>query len=96
MSDKREPPKGQPIQSRVEPKGDGIRSMGATNVFRVVNFELFVKPNKYAMSAGVCALTLCFGYIFYMNYKARADPSTYIALNEDETQTIQRRQSKWQ
>jgi cbb3-type cytochrome oxidase subunit 3 len=49
------------------------------------------------MSAGICAISLCFGYIFYMNYKTRYDSTnkTYIALNEDNTETIQEKKSKW-
>ncbi|XP_054168751.1 small integral membrane protein 8-like [Oppia nitens] len=75
--------------------GDGIRSLDSSSIFRVANFELFVKPNKYVMGAGICAVTLCIGYFVYINHQIRSNPSTYVALNEDNTQVIRDKKSKW-
>lgn len=44
-----------------------FRDLGATTLFRITNFELFVKPNKYVMSAGLVSISFCFGYLVYMN-----------------------------
>lgn len=45
----------------------GFRDLGATTLFRITNFELFVKPNKYVMAFGLTTFSICCGYLFYMN-----------------------------
>ncbi|CAM1317787.1 Uncharacterised protein g6841 [Pycnogonum litorale] len=35
----------------------GLRDARTTGVFRAVNFELFVKPNKFVMGFGLVAIT---------------------------------------
>ena len=37
--------------------GDGLRSLKTSNLFRNVNFELYVKPNKFVMAFGIIAIT---------------------------------------
>ena len=48
------------------------------------------------MAAGLVAITFSLGYIYYINrtYKTNTD-KVYIALNEDETETVRQRKSKW-
>ncbi|RWS26984.1 small integral membrane protein 8-like isoform X2, partial [Leptotrombidium deliense] len=41
--------------------------MQTTTLFRITNFELFAKPNKYVMGFGLVAITACVSYIAYMN-----------------------------
>ena len=44
-----------------------FRDLGTTTLFRVTNFELFVKPNKFVMGFGLTAFSICCGYLLYMN-----------------------------
>ncbi|KAH9388567.1 protein of unknown function (DUF4500) [Tyrophagus putrescentiae] len=87
-----------PKQGATGPKpGDGIRSMDTTSLFRITNFELYVKPNKFIMAFGLVAATACFGYLYYWNHSQRTNPNspTYVAVNEDDTLTIRKRSSRW-
>ncbi|KJE98325.1 hypothetical protein CAOG_08304 [Capsaspora owczarzaki ATCC 30864] len=52
MSDK-EPPKRPPVTS--------------TTLFRVLNPELFLRPNKYVMAFGLGALTLSLGFVWWQS-----------------------------
>ena len=45
-----------------------FKDLGTTTLFRITNFELFVKPNKYVMTFGLLMSSFCFGYLIYMNY----------------------------
>jgi len=48
------------------------------------------------MVAGSVAISICAGYIIYMNLKARNDPKNiYVAIAEDGTQFIQPKKSRW-
>ncbi|XP_076345857.1 small integral membrane protein 8 [Tachypleus tridentatus] len=77
--------------------GDGIRTMDSTSVFRVANFELYVKPNKFVMGLGLVAITGCFTYIGYMNWlTTKGLDHNYIAVTEDGTKYICPRISKWE
>lgn len=74
----------------------GLRHMRTTNAFRIVNFELFAKPNKRVMGLGGFVFLACCGYILYIRitdeYK---DKPTYNTMNEDGTFTRRVRTSKW-
>nr|XP_027203480.1 small integral membrane protein 8-like [Dermatophagoides pteronyssinus] len=70
----------------------------STAFFRAANFELFVKPNKYVMSIGVISFSLCIFYFYQWNRQVRQQSktaSTYVAVNEDNTETIRSRKSRW-
>ncbi len=58
-------------KSTVHAAGEGIRSVKTTNVFRVVNFELYAKPVNIATIDLLVKLYLGRGYIhdqFYYNF----------------------------
>jgi len=49
------------------------------------------------MSAGIVAISLSFGYIAFMNIRAKKDgtKSEYIAIDEEGQQFLQQRRSRW-
>ena len=49
MSENKNEPKIAEQPKKAEP-GEGIRSMKSTTAFRAINFELYAKPSKYAIS----------------------------------------------
>uniref|UniRef100_A0A0B6ZIQ3 Small integral membrane protein 8 n=1 Tax=Arion vulgaris TaxID=1028688 RepID=A0A0B6ZIQ3_9EUPU len=73
----------------------GWASMGSTSAFRAINFELFVKPNKFVMAFGVIAFTSCLSYIVYMNVTDDKRRSTYVTLDEDGGTTRRQKTSRW-
>ncbi|KAI4489870.1 hypothetical protein M0804_004052 [Polistes exclamans] len=74
--------------------GDGIRSLRSTTLFRAVNYELYVKPNKGIMLFGVMAMLTCSGYLFYMRYKH--DGTDYHEfVQADGNITFKNKTSKW-
>ncbi|XP_030765399.1 small integral membrane protein 8 [Sitophilus oryzae] len=74
--------------------GDGIRSLKSTNLFRAVNFELYVKPNIVVMGLGLTALAGCFGYIAYMRYKYES-LGYYGAIKDDGSEEFLKKKSRW-
>jgi len=74
----------------------GLRGAKTTNVFRIVNFELFTKPNKRAMGAGGFAFLFACGYLVYMRAtdELKGVP-TYTTVNEDGSLTRRVKPSKW-
>ncbi|CAM1317789.1 Uncharacterised protein g6841 [Pycnogonum litorale] len=74
----------------------GLRDARTTGVFRAVNFELFVKPNKFVMGFGLVAITGCVAFLAYMNVQSENNKQTvYFAENEDGSQTSRLKKSKW-
>ncbi|CAG5133644.1 unnamed protein product [Candidula unifasciata] len=73
----------------------GWASMGSTTAFRAINFELFMKPNKYVMAFGVLAFTSCVSYIVYMNVTDDKRKDSYVTLDEDGGLTVRKRTSRW-
>lgn len=74
--------------------GDGLRSLRSTALFRAVNFELYVKPNKTVMLLGLLTMLGCSGYMFYMNIgEKRNDYQTLV--RSDDTVVIVKKTSKW-
>jgi len=73
----------------------GLSSLDATSVFRITNFELFVKPNKYVMTCGLFAITFCSVYIYMWRKDAIKEPGTYIAVQEDGTEVVKKSVSRW-
>ncbi|KAK9743898.1 protein of unknown function (DUF4500) [Popillia japonica] len=49
--------------------GDGIRSLKTSRAFRIVNFELYTKPNAVIMGIGLIGLAGSLIYITYMRHK---------------------------
>ncbi|EDW40591.1 GL25326 [Drosophila persimilis] len=75
--------------------GDGIRSMRSTGVFRLINFELYTKPNMVVMGLGLTAITGVFGYIAYMRYKYQS-LGYYVAVKEDGKEEFIKKKSNWE
>ncbi|KAG1654610.1 Small integral membrane protein 8 [Nymphon striatum] len=74
----------------------GLRDVKTTGVFRAVNFELFVKPNKFIMGFGIAAITGCVAYIAYMRAEAEnRKEETYVAIGEDGEGKTTRKRSRW-
>lgn len=74
--------------------GDGLRSLRSTMLFRAVNYELYVKPNKMVMLFGLVTMLGCTGYILYMRQKDDGT-SYYSAIESDGTVTQKKKTSKW-
>ncbi|XP_066260505.1 small integral membrane protein 8 [Euwallacea similis] len=74
--------------------GDGIRSLRTSNVFRLVNFELYTKPNIVIMGLGLVALGGCLGYIAYMRQKYE-DLGYYGAIKDDGSEEFVKKKSRW-
>ncbi|XP_068600969.1 small integral membrane protein 8 [Brachionichthys hirsutus] len=94
MSDK-EVGKGKKI-----PGGKGFRTPGLSNVqttslFRAVNPELFIKPNKPVMVFGLVAITLCVGYLGYMHAVKENGQQLYEAVDSEGEKYTRRKTSKW-
>ncbi|KAL7734300.1 hypothetical protein ACLKA6_010639 [Drosophila palustris] len=75
--------------------GEGIRSMRSTSVFRLINFELYAKPNKIIMGIGLVAFAGVFGYIAYMRHKYE-DLGYYVAVKEDGREEFIKKKSNWE
>lgn len=79
----------------VPASGDGIRSIRTTSVFQIVNFELYAKPNMMVMGFGLVAITLSAAYLAYLK-ASLSGTKTYIAINEDGSQSLLEKKSKWE
>ncbi|KAL3864967.1 hypothetical protein ACJMK2_006608 [Sinanodonta woodiana] len=95
---------GQPNSNTNQQKADPLRAaetgtgwgkMKSTSLFRALNFELYIKPNKHVISFGIAALVGCVAYISYMNLTADKRVNTYTAMNPDGTFTRRTRTSRW-
>ncbi|KAH8239686.1 hypothetical protein KR032_006719 [Drosophila birchii] len=75
--------------------GDGIRSMRTTGVFRLINFELYAKPNAIIMGLGLTAVAGVFGYIAYMRYKYES-LGYYVAVKDDGREEFIKKKSNWE
>lgn len=74
--------------------GDGIKSLKTSNIFRLVNFELYTKPNMVIMALGLTAFLGCTGYIAYMRYRFES-MGYYSVVTEDGTEKFEKRKSRW-
>lgn len=74
--------------------GDGLRSIKTTNVFRVVNFELYTAPNKVIMGLGLIAIVGCASYIAYMRKKYEG-MGYYPAVDSEGKEVFVKKTSKW-
>merc|ERR1712213_219243 len=74
--------------------GEGIRKLRTSNVFRTLNFELYVKPNKYMMWFGAITFTSCVSYIFYMKYQHKNE-RVYTAMDDNDQLVLRKKRSGW-
>jgi len=83
-----------PEPPRVHQAGDGIRSMETSSVFRTLNFELYVRPNKVFMIFGVLAATGAFGYLAWMKARHK-EQGLYTAIDDQDQLYLTKKRSKW-
>ncbi|KAG6453631.1 small integral membrane protein 8 [Manduca sexta] len=77
-----------------EKPGDGLRSVRSTTAFRLINFELYAKPNIVIMSIGLACFGLTLGYIAYMRKKYEG-MGYYAAVDENGKEIFEKKKSKW-
>ncbi|XP_038126458.1 small integral membrane protein 8 [Cyprinodon tularosa] len=73
----------------------GLRGAQTTTLFRAVNPELFIKPNKPVMLFGLAAITLCVGYLGYLHAVKENDQQLYEAIDSEGERYMKRKTSKW-
>ncbi|XP_045399943.1 small integral membrane protein 8 isoform X1 [Lemur catta] len=86
---KKEPPKEKDFQN------PGLRGVRTTTLFRAVNPELFIKPNKPVMAFGLVALSLCVAYIGYLHATQENKKDLYEAVDSEGHSYMRRKTSKW-
>ncbi|CAG9783065.1 unnamed protein product [Diatraea saccharalis] len=74
--------------------GEGIRSMQSTTAFRVINFELYAKPNIVIMTIGLTCFGITLGYIAYMRSKYES-MGYYTAVDKEGKEIFEKKKSKW-
>ncbi|XP_059838368.1 small integral membrane protein 8 [Hemitrygon akajei] len=90
-----------PTDAKTEPpkstgyKSPGLRGIRTTSLFRAVNPELFIKPNKPVMAFGLLTITLCVSYIAYLNATTE-NKDLYEAIDSEGTRYTRRKTSKWE
>ncbi|NXC38841.1 SMIM8 protein, partial [Penelope pileata] len=90
-------PSSKPPSGNEAPKerSPGLRAVRTTALFRAVNPELFIKPNKPVMAFGLVAITLCVAYLGYLHATAENKKDLYEAVNSDGSRYMRRKASKW-
>ncbi|XP_007570677.1 small integral membrane protein 8 [Poecilia latipinna] len=73
----------------------GLRGAQTTTLFRAVNPELFIKPNKPVMVFGLVAITLSVGYLGYLHAMKENDQQLYEAIDSEGERYMKRKTSKW-
>ncbi|KAM5327042.1 small integral membrane protein 8 isoform 1-T2 [Glossophaga mutica] len=86
---KNEPPKEKDFQN------PGFRGVRTTTLFRAVNPELFIKPNKPVMAFGLITLSLCVAYIGYLHATQENKMELYEAIDSEGHSHLRRKTSKW-
>lgn len=86
---KNEPPKEKDFQN------PGLRGVRTTTLFRAVNPELFIKPNKPVMAFGLVTLSLCVAYIGYLHATQENKMELYEAIDSEGHSYMRRKTSKW-
>ncbi|KAK6488417.1 small integral membrane protein 8 isoform X1 [Huso huso] len=76
-------------------KTPGLRGIQTTTLFRAVNPELFIKPNKPMMAFGLLTISLCVGYLGYLHAATENTQDLYEAVDSDGTSYMRRKTSKW-
>ncbi|XP_055391518.1 small integral membrane protein 8 [Bubalus kerabau] len=73
----------------------GLRGVRTTTLFRAVNPELFIKPNKPVMAFGLITLSLCVAYIGYLHATQENKKDLYEAIDSEGHGYMRRKTSKW-
>ncbi|KAM3851182.1 small integral membrane protein 8 isoform 1-T3 [Vipera latastei] len=73
----------------------GLRGAQTTTLFRAVNPELFIKPNKAVMAFGLVTITLCVAYIGYLHAQQENKKDLYEAIDSEGNRLMKRKTSKW-
>uniref|UniRef100_A0A8C5WVH8 Small integral membrane protein 8 n=1 Tax=Laticauda laticaudata TaxID=8630 RepID=A0A8C5WVH8_LATLA len=73
----------------------GLRGAQTTTLFRAVNPELFIKPNKAVMAFGLVTVTLCVAYIGYLHAQQENKKDLYEAIDSEGNRLMKRKTSKW-
>ncbi|XP_020776276.2 LOW QUALITY PROTEIN: small integral membrane protein 8 [Boleophthalmus pectinirostris] len=73
----------------------GLRGAKTTTLFRAVNPELFIKPNKTVMGFGLLSITLCVCYLGYMHATQENQQQLYEAIDSEGERYMRRKTSKW-
>ncbi|XP_065767632.1 small integral membrane protein 8 [Muntiacus reevesi] len=96
MSSAPEPPvfKKDPPKEK-DPGNAGLRGVRTTALFRAVNPELFIKPNKPVMAFGLITLSLCMAYIGYLHATQENKKDLYEAFDSEGHSYMRRKTSKW-
>ncbi|XP_036438683.1 small integral membrane protein 8 [Colossoma macropomum] len=81
--------------SKDQYRSPGLRGMKSTTLFRAVNPELFIKPNKPVMAFGLVTLTLCVGYLGYLHAVKENAQELYEAVDSEGERYMRRKSSKW-
>ncbi|KAI4876944.1 hypothetical protein NFI96_018314 [Prochilodus magdalenae] len=76
-------------------RSPGLRAVKSTTLFRAVNPELFIKPNKPVMAFGLVTLTLCVGYLGYLHAMKENTQELYEAVDSEGERYMRRKNSKW-
>ncbi|XP_037699840.1 small integral membrane protein 8 [Choloepus didactylus] len=86
---KNEPPKQKDFRN------PGLRGVRTTTLFRAVNPELFIKPNRPVMAFGLITLSLCVAYIGYLHAAQENKKDLYEAVDSEGRSYMRRKTSKW-
>ncbi|XP_037533460.1 small integral membrane protein 8 [Nematolebias whitei] len=73
----------------------GLRGAQTTTLFRAVNPELFIKPNKTVMAFGLVTITLSVGYLGYMHAMKENDQQLYEAIDSQGERCMKKKTSRW-
>ncbi|XP_017533939.1 small integral membrane protein 8 [Manis javanica] len=96
MSSAPEPPASKKEPPKEKDFGNpGLRGVRTTTLFRAVNPELFIKPNKPVMAFGLITLSLCVAYIGYLHATQENKEDLYEAIDSEGNRYMRRKTSKW-
>ncbi|KAM9703755.1 small integral membrane protein 8 [Menidia menidia] len=73
----------------------GLTGVQTTSLFRALNPELFIKPNKPVMAFGLVTITLCVAYLGYLHATKENDQLLYEAVDSQGERNMRRKSSKW-
>uniref|UniRef100_H0WVC4 Small integral membrane protein 8 n=1 Tax=Otolemur garnettii TaxID=30611 RepID=H0WVC4_OTOGA len=73
----------------------GLRGVHTTTLFRAVNPELFINPNKPVMAFGLAALSLCVAYTGYLHATQEIKKDLCEAVDSEGHRHMRRRASEW-
>ncbi|XP_056620903.1 small integral membrane protein 8 [Triplophysa dalaica] len=82
-------------EREAEYKGPGLRGVKTTSLFRAVNPELFIRPNKPVMFFGLVTISLCVGYLGYLHAIRDRDQQLYEAIDSDGETYMRKKTSRW-